>query len=51
MIGLYEGRAREHAQIRTSDGINRRGQMLKAADLLKQIRNHPAQYMKERTRC
>ena len=47
-IGLYEKAVRENMlQIRTSDGINRRGLVLKLLTSLKQICNHPAQYMKE----
>ena len=47
-IGLYEKAVRDNMlQIRTSDGINRRGLVLKLLTSLKQICNHPAQYMKE----
>ncbi len=47
-IKLYEGAVKENMlQIRTSDGINRRGLVLKLLTSLKQICNHPAQYLKE----
>jgi superfamily II DNA or RNA helicase len=47
-IKLYEKAVKENmVQIRTSDGINRRGLVLKLLTSLKQICNHPAQYLKE----
>ena len=47
-IKLYERAVKENmVQIRTSDGINRRGLVLKLLTSLKQICNHPAQYLKE----
>jgi len=47
-IKLYEKAVKENMiQIRTSDGINRRGLVLKLLTSLKQICNHPAQYLKE----
>lgn len=48
-VALYEAVVRETmAQIRTSDGIRRRGLILKLLTELKQVCNHPAQYLKER---
>ncbi|MEU5437253.1 DEAD/DEAH box helicase [Streptomyces sp. NPDC020719] len=45
---LYEAVTREAlAQIRAADGINRRGLVLKLLTSLRQICNHPAQYLKE----
>ncbi|HEV7977840.1 DEAD/DEAH box helicase [Amycolatopsis sp.] len=45
---LYEAVVRENlAEIRKSDGIQRAGQVLKLLTELKQICNHPAQYLKE----
>ena len=47
-IKLYEQAVRENMlQIRTADGINRRGLVLKLLTSLKQICNHPAQYLGE----
>ena len=47
-VGLYEKAVRENMfEIRTSEGINRRGLVLKLLTSLKQICNHPAQYLKE----
>jgi SNF2 family DNA or RNA helicase len=47
-VGLYEAVVRETvAAIRGSDGIQRRGLVLKLITLLKQICNHPAQYLHE----
>ncbi|MGB0119534.1 MAG: DEAD/DEAH box helicase [Solirubrobacterales bacterium] len=47
-IKLYERAVKENMmQIRSSDGINRRGLVLKLLTSLKQICNHPAQYLKE----
>ncbi|WP_331732997.1 DEAD/DEAH box helicase (plasmid) [Streptomyces sp. NBC_00015] len=46
--GLYEAQVRETmAQIQQSDGIARRGLVLKLLAALKQIVNHPAQFLKE----
>ncbi|WLW53855.1 DEAD/DEAH box helicase [Streptomyces sp. YU58] len=46
--GLYEAQVREiMAQIAESEGIARRGLVLKLLTALKQICNHPAQYLKE----
>jgi SNF2 family DNA or RNA helicase len=46
--GLYEAVVRETlAQIRESTGITRRGLVLKLLTALKQICNHPAQYLAE----
>ncbi|KFU77938.1 DEAD/DEAH box helicase, partial [Amycolatopsis lurida] len=45
---LYEAVVRENlAMIRELDGVARRGQVLKLLTELKQICNHPAQYLKE----
>ncbi|NIH79529.1 DEAD/DEAH box helicase [Amycolatopsis viridis] len=45
---LYEAVVRENlAVIRESRGVRRRGQVLKLLTELKQICNHPAQYLKE----
>nr|WP_157360740.1 DEAD/DEAH box helicase [Amycolatopsis thermoflava] len=45
---LYEAVVRENlAKIRESRGVQRRGQVLKLLTELKQICNHPAQYLKE----
>jgi hypothetical protein len=45
---LYEAVVRENlAQIRESQGVQRRGQVLKLLTELKQICNHPAQFLKE----
>ncbi|GAA3530613.1 DEAD/DEAH box helicase [Amycolatopsis ultiminotia] len=45
---LYEAVVRENlAQIRESRGVQRRGQVLKLLTELKQICNHPAQFLKE----
>ncbi|MCB0870531.1 MAG: DEAD/DEAH box helicase [Solirubrobacterales bacterium] len=47
-VKLYEAAVRENMlQIRTADGINRRGLVLKLLTSLKQICNHPAQYLGE----
>ncbi|MET7490551.1 DEAD/DEAH box helicase [Streptomyces sp. NPDC005538] len=47
-VGLYEAQVRETmAQIQQSDGIARRGLVLKLLAALKQIANHPAQFLKE----
>ncbi|MFF4531578.1 DEAD/DEAH box helicase [Streptomyces sp. NPDC001407] len=47
-IALYEAVVRETmAAIRESDGIARRGLVLKLLAALKQITNHPAQFLKE----
>ncbi|MFD7954362.1 DEAD/DEAH box helicase [Streptomyces ardesiacus] len=47
-IGLYEAQVRETmAQIQQRDGIERRGLVLKLLAALKQIANHPAQFLKE----
>jgi superfamily II DNA or RNA helicase len=47
-VGLYEAVVRETVTaIRLSDGIQRRGLVLKLITLLKQICNHPAQYLRE----
>jgi superfamily II DNA or RNA helicase len=46
---LYEAVVRENlAEIRASHGIQRAGQVLKLLTELKQICNHPAQYLKEK---
>ncbi|WP_327696373.1 DEAD/DEAH box helicase [Streptomyces sp. NBC_00459] len=46
--GLYEAQVRETmARIAESEGIARRGLVLKLLTALKQICNHPAQYLKE----
>lgn len=46
--GLYEAVVRESlAAIRGSDGMARRGQVFRMLTALKQICNHPAQYLKE----
>ncbi|NYI90549.1 superfamily II DNA or RNA helicase [Amycolatopsis endophytica] len=46
---LYEAVVRENlAVIRESKGVQRRGQVLKLLTELKQICNHPAQYLKEK---
>jgi superfamily II DNA or RNA helicase len=46
--GLYEATVRElMAQVAAADGIERRGKVLKLLTGLKQICNHPAQYLKE----
>ncbi|QDN54168.1 DEAD/DEAH box helicase [Streptomyces sp. S1D4-20] len=45
---LYEAVTREALdQIRATDGINRRGLVLKLLTSLRQICNHPAQYLRE----
>ncbi|HWD04955.1 MAG TPA: DEAD/DEAH box helicase [Amycolatopsis sp.] len=45
---LYEAVVRENlAQIREAQGVQRRGQVLKLLTELKQICNHPAQFLKE----
>ncbi len=47
-VKLYERAVKENMfEIRTSDGINRRGLVLKLLTSLKQICNHPAQFLKE----
>ncbi len=47
-IALYEKAVRENMlEIRTSEGMGRRGLVLKLLTSLKQICNHPAQYLKE----
>jgi SNF2 family DNA or RNA helicase len=47
-ITLYEKAVRDNmVEIRTSEGIGRRGLVLKLLTSLKQICNHPAQYLKE----
>ena len=46
--GLYEAVVRElMAEIAEADGIARRGRIVKLLTALKQICNHPAQYLKE----
>ncbi|MDQ0988609.1 DEAD/DEAH box helicase [Streptomyces sp. V2I9] len=46
--GLYEAVVRETlAEIATADGFERRGLVMKLLTALKQICNHPAQYLKE----
>ncbi|MCP2258289.1 Superfamily II DNA or RNA helicase, SNF2 family [Streptoalloteichus tenebrarius] len=46
--GLYEAVVREiMAEVRTSTGMARRGQIVRLLTALKQICNHPAQYLKE----
>jgi len=48
-VGLYEAVVREAlAQIERSDGMARRGLILKLLTGLKQICNHPAQFLKEK---
>lgn len=48
--GLYEAVVRETmAKIAESDGITRRGLVLKLLTALKQICNHPAQYLRQST--
>lgn len=47
-VALYERTVRDSMlEIRSSDGIGRRGLVLKMLTALKQICNHPAQYMRE----
>ncbi len=47
-IKLYEAAVRENMlQIRTAEGINRRGLVLKLLTSLKQICNHPVQFLGE----
>jgi SNF2 family DNA or RNA helicase len=47
-IALYEKAVRDNMiEIRTSEGMGRRGLVLKLLTSLKQICNHPAQYLKE----
>lgn len=47
-IALYERTVRDSMlEIRSSDGIGRRGLVLKMLTSLKQICNHPAQYLRE----
>jgi superfamily II DNA or RNA helicase len=47
-VSLYEAVATETlAQIAAAEGINRRGLVLKLITALKQVTNHPAQYLKE----
>ena len=47
-IKLYEAAVRENMlQIRTAEGISRRGLVLKLLTSLKQICNHPVQYLNE----
>ena len=47
-VGLYEAVVRETmAAIRASEGIQRRGLVLKLITQLKQICNHPAQFLRE----
>jgi len=47
-VKLYEQAVRENMlQIRTAEGISRRGLVLKLLTSLKQICNHPAQYLGE----
>ena len=47
-IALYEKAVRDNMlEIRTSGGMGRRGLVLKLLTSLKQICNHPAQYLKE----
>ncbi|WP_254879116.1 DEAD/DEAH box helicase [Streptomyces sp. NA04227] len=49
-VALYEAVVRESmAAIEQADGIGRRGLVLKLLTSLKQICNHPAQYLKEPT--
>ncbi|MCX3062603.1 DEAD/DEAH box helicase [Streptomyces beihaiensis] len=46
--GLYEAVVRETlAEIATTDGFERRGLVVKLLTALKQVCNHPAQYLKE----
>jgi len=46
--GLYEAVVREHlARIAASEGIERRGLVLKLLTALKQVCNHPAQFLSE----
>jgi superfamily II DNA or RNA helicase len=48
-VGLYEAVVREaESVIRSSEGIQRRGLVLKLITLLKQVCNHPAQYLREK---
>ncbi len=48
-VGLYEAVVQEtEAAIRGSEGIQRRGLVLKLITLLKQVCNHPAQYLREK---
>ncbi len=48
-VGLYEAVIQEtEAAIRGSEGIQRRGLVLKLMTLLKQVCNHPAQYLREK---
>jgi len=48
-VGLYEAVIQEtEAAIRGSEGIQRRGLVLKLITLLKQVCNHPAQYLREK---
>jgi superfamily II DNA or RNA helicase len=48
-VGLYEAVIREtESVIRSSEGIQRRGLVLKLITLLKQVCNHPAQYLREK---
>ncbi len=47
-VALYEKAVRENMlEIRSSEGMGRRGLVLKLLTSLKQICNHPAQYLKE----
>jgi SNF2 family DNA or RNA helicase len=47
-VALYEKAVRDNMiEIRTSEGMGRRGLVLKLLTSLKQICNHPAQYLKE----
>ncbi|MEI7029964.1 DEAD/DEAH box helicase [Streptomyces pratensis] len=47
-VGLYEAVVRETlAEISAADGFERRGLVMKLLTALKQICNHPAQYLKE----
>jgi SNF2 family DNA or RNA helicase len=48
-VTLYEAEVREAMEtIRTKDGIERRGLVLRLLTVLKQICNHPAQYLKQK---
>jgi superfamily II DNA or RNA helicase len=48
-VGLYEAVVQEtEAAIRSSEGIQRRGLVLKLITMLKQVCNHPAQYLREK---
>src|SRR5262245_19530608 len=48
-LGLYEAVVQEtESVIRSSEGIQRRGLVLKLITLLKQVCNHPAQYLREK---